>query len=81
MVLGQDHQPRIEDKAMYHTIMMALAVEHVRDMRVSAVKAERASEVRRARGARRARRGTPASAGLFVPQPRQSAELSLDHRH
>ena len=66
---------------MYHTIMKALAVEHVRDMRVSAVKAERASEARRARRARRAQHGTPASASLFVPQPRQSAELSLDHRH
>jgi hypothetical protein len=81
MVSGQDHRPRIEDKAMHPTMMEALAAEHVRDMRVSAVKAERASEARRARGARRARRGTPASAGLFVPQPRQSAELSLDHRH
>jgi hypothetical protein len=78
MVSGRGHRPRIEDKAMHPTIMEALAIEHVRDMRVSAVKAERASEARRAR---RARRGTPASVGLFVPQPRQSAELSLDRRH
>jgi hypothetical protein len=68
---------------MYPAMMKALAAEHVRDMRVSAAKAERASEARRARGARRARRGAPApaSAAVFVPQPRQSADSALDHRH
>jgi hypothetical protein len=59
---------------MYPAMMKALAAEHVRDMRVSAAKAERAGQARRARGARRPRRGTPASAGVFVPQPRPSAD-------
>jgi hypothetical protein len=71
MVSGQDHRPRIEEEAMHPMMLKALAAEHVRDMRVSAANAERASEARRARGARRARR---ASASVFVPQPRQSAD-------
>ena len=74
MVSGQDNRTTIEEEAMHPMMLEALAAEHVRDMRVSAVKAERASKARRGRGARRAQRGTPASVGLFVPQPRQSAD-------
>jgi hypothetical protein len=66
---------------MHPAMVKALAAEHVRDMRVSAARAQRSRDARRARRARRAQRRAaasprPSAAHLFVPRPRVSPECS-----
>ena len=73
---------------MHPAMMKVLAAEHVRDMLVSAAKAQRASEARHGRPARsgrparRAWRGAAAGADLAMPQPGrgpQCPQSAMEH--
>jgi hypothetical protein len=80
--VGPDHRPRIEEEAMHPAMEQVLATEHVRDMLVSAAKAQRVGEARHARKAARTMHGAAADAALVVAQPGrrpQCAQSAMEH--